>query len=99
MREPHLEREPSGIGGIQRLYQFINGYGASVVMNSFSYGGSNGTWELAVLKFNSTHILDFELTYDTPITNDVIGRLTEAEVDEYLDKIEALSGKVTKEVK
>lgn len=92
MREPNLERpSPAGLGGVQKLYRFKNNFGASVVMNSYSYGGSNGLWELAVLKFDGPGIDDSHLTYDTPITEDVIGHLAEAEVDEYLNKIEALA--------
>lgn len=38
-------------GGIQRVYKFSNGFGASVVKHEFSYGGRKGLWELAVIKF------------------------------------------------
>jgi len=91
MREPTLERSHARLGGIQRLYRFDNGFGASVVQNTHSYGGNEGLWELAVLKFSGPDIIkDYKLTYDTPITDDVIGHLNEAEVEEYLEKIEAL---------
>ena len=70
-------------GGIQYKTSFPNGYGASIVKHSFSYGGNSGLWELAVLK-------DDLLCYDTPITDDVLGYLSEEEVNELLDKIEAL---------
>lgn len=70
-------------GGIQYKASFPNGYGASIVKHSFSYGGNSGLWELAVLK-------DGMLCYDTPITDDVLGYLSEKEVNELLDKIEAL---------
>ena len=55
-------------GGIQKEYQFDNGYGASVICHAGSYGGKNGRWELAVL-------LHGILCYDTSITNDVLGHL------------------------
>lgn len=71
-------------GGIQYIAKFDNGYGASIVKNQFSYGGGAGLWELAVLDHNGS------LTYDTPITNDVLGYLTEEEVNATLDQIEAL---------
>jgi len=90
MRKPTLERSQGRSGGIQRLYRFENGFGASVVQNTYSYGGNEGLWELAVLKFSGPDIKDYKLTYDTPITDDVIGHLNEAEVEEYLEKIEAL---------
>lgn len=70
-------------GGWQCLYRFDNGYGASVVNHSFSYGT-----ELAVLKWDGK---DFELTYDTPITGDVIGHLTESGVAELLERISNLT--------
>lgn len=61
------------------LYTFTNGLGASVVCHKHSYGYPY-LWELAVLK-------DGEVCYTTPITNDVIGHLTEDEVAWFLDKI------------
>lgn len=72
-------------GGVQYKFAFDNGYGASVVQHEFSYGGDDGQWELAVLG------PDGHLTYDTPVTDDVIGRLDETTVGYYLDQIKALS--------
>lgn len=86
MKEPKIERTHP-LGGIQRIYRFDNGYGASVVRFTYSYGFELGLWELAVIKFNGE---DYELVYDTEITNDVIGYLSEDEVDNLLTQIEAL---------
>jgi hypothetical protein len=69
--------------GVQALIYFDNGYGASVVRSEHTYGGSDGLYELAVLKNGN-------ITYDTPITDDVIGYLTEEGVTEYLQKIQEL---------
>lgn len=89
MRKPDEER-PHPVGmGVQRLYRFSNGYGASVVQTPWSYGGEEGKWELGVVKFNGEG-WKFKLTYDTPITSDVVGHLTEEEVDNLLLKIEEL---------
>lgn len=64
-------------------YEFKNGYGASVLRSSYSFGGDRGLFELAVLK-------DGDICYSTPITNDVIGYLTADEVTEHLQRIEKL---------
>lgn len=64
-------------------YEFKNGYGASVLRSSYSFGGDRGLFELAVLK-------DGDICYSTPITNDVIGYLTADEVAKYLQQIEKL---------
>ena len=68
---------------MQHIYLFANGYGASVLRSSYSFGGDRGLFELAVLK-------DGDICYSTPITNDVIGYLTADEVTEYLQQIEKL---------
>lgn len=83
-------------GGEQYLFRFENNYGASVVQHDFSYGRERGRWELAVIKFNSDDILDFELKYDTEITEDVIGHLSVGSVLSFLNDIEKLSEHVEK---
>jgi len=66
-------------GGIHIEFSFPNGYGASVVNHQFSYG-----LELAVL--NS----DGHITYDTTITNDVLGDLNPETLHEALMQIKKL---------
>ena len=63
---------------------FVNGYGASVIRSAYSYGGNGGLFELAVIG------ADGHLCYDTPITCDVIGWLTRADVASLLERIESL---------
>ncbi len=70
--------------GVQKVYQFENGYGASVISHDFSYGGKKGLWELAVLDSGGS------ICYDTEITSDVIGHLNDPEVDRYLRRIQQL---------
>ena len=72
------------LGGVVSRITFDNGYGASVVKHEFSYGGKDGLYELAVLD------KDGNLTYDTPITNDVIGYLREIDVTDVMEKIQKL---------
>ena len=75
---------PSHIGGVQARITFDNGYGASVVKTPYSYGGDRGLYELAVLD------TDGHLTYDTTITNDVIGYLRDIDVTDVMEKIQQL---------
>lgn len=75
--------------GVQELYRFDNGYGASVVRHMHSYGGEDGQWELAVIQWDRGE-KHWNIVYDTPVTDDVIGRLTRVEVTMLLDMIEAL---------
>lgn len=91
MRQALIERpHPTGMRGTQRIYRFSNGYGASVVQFPYSYGGDRKLWELAVTKYEGEGNDNFSLTYDTEITDDVLGYLKESEVDELLARIEAL---------
>ena len=71
-------------GGTQRVYKFPNGYGASVIRHKGSYGFAKGLWELAVLDSSGT------LCYDTPVSNDVIGYLSDEEVILKLNEIKGL---------
>ncbi len=89
MRETNLLLEHPIHSGIQRLYRFGNGYGASVVRHSFSYGSDEGLWELAVIRYLGENER-FVLVYDTSVSDDVIGHLSETDVNELLNKIEAL---------
>jgi len=71
-------------GGVAAKIMFDNGYGASVIRHEHSYGGKNGLYELAVLDNEG------KLTYDTPVTNDVLGYLSPKEVTDYLIQIQDL---------
>lgn len=77
-----------GIGNVQLIHRFENGYGASVVRHNFSYGHEDGLWELAVLKWRDDGLAD--LDYTTPITDDVLGSLTDDDVERILKQIEGL---------
>jgi len=81
-------------GGVQIVHKFDNGYGASVIKNPYSYGGDVGLWEIAVLIFDGSD--NYALTYDTEITSDVLGGLSEDEVQAVLSKIELLDKKDNK---
>lgn len=77
-------------GGEQIIARLPNGYGASIVRHDFSYGGTAGKWELAVISFTGEGPNDFDLVYDTPITDDVIGWLSEEEAVEICEQIARL---------
>ena len=64
---------------------FDNGYGASVVIGPHTYGGEDGLYELAVISGS-----DGKLTYDTPVTDDVEGYLTEDDVTKLMEQIQNL---------
>ena len=64
---------------------FENNWGASVVSHTFSYGGKQGLYELAVLDSNG------ELHYGNDVAQgDVRGYLTEEEVTDLLIEIQKL---------
>jgi hypothetical protein len=76
-------------GGVQYRFLFDNGYGSSVVRHSGSYGVDQGLWELAVTDANG------RLDYTTPVTDDVLGYLTEQQVAQALDAVCRLPGRVS----
>ncbi len=79
-----LEFKPAPGVGIQARITFENGYGASIVKGPHTYGGRDGLYELAVLGSNG------RLTYETPVTDDVEGYLTENEVTKLMEQIQKL---------
>lgn len=64
---------------------FPNGYGVSVI--DTGYGSAHDLYELAVLKGTAGNA---KLCYTTPITDDVLGWLTEADVENYIEQVKAL---------
>src|SRR5688572_13521364 len=78
--------------GLHALHFFPNGYGISVVrFRTFgrygSYTSNESEWEAAVL-FGKEG--EWELTYSTEITDDVIGHLSDSDVTELMAKIQRL---------
>jgi hypothetical protein len=74
--------------GIQKIYKFKNGFGASVICHKMSYGGTLGLWEIAPLDKNRDFIGITILKWH----DDVLGNLTEKEVDNILEEIKQLKG-------
>ncbi len=84
IKKLNFEPHPMG-GGIRAIHKFDNGYGASIISGPYSYGGSSGLYELAVIDAETGSIV-----YDTPITDDVLGYLTVDDLNEVLEQIENL---------
>jgi hypothetical protein len=64
---------PMGMGILARE-DFDHGFGVTVVMTPYTYGGDKGLYELAVWK-------DGEIHYDNSVANgDVVGYLREEDV-------------------
>jgi hypothetical protein len=70
--------------GVKSRMMFENGFGVSVVSHTYSYGGKDGLFEIAVLDKKG------ELTYKTPVTNDVVGYLNPDEVTEIMEQVQSL---------
>lgn len=75
------------IDGVQAIVHFENGYGASVIKGYGSYGNDEGLYELAVIKGGSEN---WDICYDSGITEDVEGHLTPEAVTYYLQRIKSL---------
>jgi len=58
----------------QTLYKFENDWGASIIYHQGSYGYEQGLVELGIVRwFGNKHML----SYDTPLTDGVLGNLTQ----------------------
>mgnify|MGYP000864068137 CR=1 FL=1 len=80
-----FEETKTGNRYLRHEYLFKNGYGASVINNLYSYG-----LELAVLKYDNENE-EWNLTYDTKITDDVVGYISgKEELEKLLNEISQL---------
>jgi hypothetical protein len=70
--------------GVKCRMMFENGFGVSVVSHTYSYGGKDGLFEIAVLDEDGC------LTYNTPVTNDVVGYLNPDEVTDIMEQVQNL---------
>lgn len=75
--------------GVQYLFKFPNSLGASVIKHTSSYGYSEDLWELGVIRFGTDDDV-WDLDYETEITCDVIGFLTDEDVRDLLKRIKEL---------
>jgi hypothetical protein len=79
-------------GGDHFLIRFPNGYGASIIRTPYSYGGSEGFWELMVAEWNGNH--GFDQGFKSPVGEDEpYGWLEDHEVVEMLRQIYARPSK------
>jgi hypothetical protein len=69
-------------GQMASMY-FKNGYGVSVLCGTAFHSNGVDTYEVAILR-------DGEITYDTDITDDVLGHLSKKEVTEVMKKVQEL---------
>lgn len=79
--EPYIEEQE---------FHFKNGYGASVIRGPRSYGQPNKLFELEVIKRNRLYPSYWDITFDTPITSDVLENLEVDDVVKYLEEISKL---------
>ena len=82
--------DPEGVHGVVR---FRNGYGLSIVRDSYSYGGDKGLYELALLKIGTlkgaSQENDWDIVYNEELGySDVRGWMSEEDVESELKKIE-----------
>ena len=72
------------LSGIRSTCHFDNGYGVSVVRHKFSYGNKLNLFELAIIDKVG------DIVYSTPITDDVLGYLSEDDVSNTMIKVQRL---------
>jgi len=88
MNFTELNFEPHGIkDGIQAKHFFENGYGVSVVKFPGSYGFEEDLYEVAILQGTED---DWSITYETPITDDVLGHRDDEDINIILEEVQAL---------
>lgn len=76
-------RTPETLNPFLMIVRFPNNYGASIIRHEGSYGTGLQV-EIAVILFEGHK---WEINYETPITNDVLGYLEESEIIRVLKQI------------
>lgn len=79
----HLVETRQVHGGIQKIYKFPNGLGASVIKHEGSYGYDLDKWEIAPLGADGEFIGQSQLEW----YDDVRGHLNDPQVDDILRHI------------
>lgn len=78
-----LDFKPHSFGnGVQARMNFNNGYGVSVVRFNGSYGYPK-LWEVGIMYKDS-------LTYDTHITDDILGWQKDQDVTDIMEQVQKL---------
>lgn len=104
MSEEAIVRCGFGLTGDQRVYRFPNGFGASLVKICMVRANKNEVmpytglhpvtdeplWELGVVHFNSDDDTDYAITFETPVADDVIRRVTDSRAELILRQIKEL---------
>ena len=78
---------PNHAFNTQAVMFFDNGYGISVITGKCAYSNDENPYECAIIKGNKEK---WNIVYDTPITNDVIGYCDEDKVTEIMKQIQEL---------
>lgn len=95
----HVVSEPPlpGLPRSQWLYRFQNGYGASVIRGAGSYGGPEGLFEVAVIRYTGSGAEDFDVLPSLPhapwlsdLAGDVHGWCSEEDVAALITRIAAI---------
>lgn len=84
--KPYLVNSYGSFDDVHYIFKFPNNYGASVIKCKGSYGYGRDLWEMALIFFDEEDDTEYEITYEHDF-DDVIGELTDDQVNELLRKI------------
>ena len=90
--KPFKKNFRPGPAGVQYLYRYPNGMGASVIMSNTSYGGRDGFWELQTVRWTGNAWIDHTPANlkDVELKGE-LGWLTSGDVKRLLKRIQKLS--------
>lgn len=83
-----LVKERPHLGGVQRLYKLPNGFGLSLV-NSTALHSYSFAWEAAVVREMRDDGSFADITYETPLTDDVEVFSTEEDANNFIARAKA----------
>lgn len=74
----------------QYVWRFDNNWGISAVRGPYTKGFKDGLWELAIIQFHKGNTMEFFISFDNPILQDVMGYADRIDINSICQRVSQL---------